>query len=780
MPDMWMDVDAAVTVPVNILPLIAVADFKAVLASETYNEAGLELIWNFVTTAGVQTHTAITPTDTGGTYDWVNVGHGMYNIELPAAVNDTEGFGWFTGVATDALPWRGPVIGFRAATLNNALIAGTDLLDVNMAQVIGTALTETSAGYLAAGIKKLFDVASPVLTAASVNQTGDGYARIGTNGAGLTALPWNASWDTEIESEVNDALVALNLDHLVKVAKDTNWATTVTKESIVDLMTSKNSGQTYDRATDALEAIQDNLTTVSAGVAATITATANTQTTGTLVAGTYADTYLSNGTYYTLAPVTPAVGGYGLNAYLTFGAASGQYINSVTIRGYFQNATGSARFCHVGAYNYVTNGIDVLSDSTSRMNHATANTTYTYALLSAHQKADGEVRIYFLSPSTTTGDRLNVDQLLVNVNTAGASAADIAAAVKQNMIALYYPDGVWLDTINGTDGTVTGTNGIQTFPVKTIAAAYALCASLNLSMIHFTGGSNASAVTLTQSAAGWHFVGPGVIDVGGQSIADAIFEDCYTISNTGAAVGDDAKFYNCGMSNGPFRHGYWWHCQMKNATGITLTAADEYHFFDCKDSTPETGDPATFIFAAGANLNLRGYQGGVQIKSMATNDTAKLDGAFRLVIHSSSTGGAITLRGTGPEPTIAAEFTAGGGTVNDDALYNVQQVNAEVDEALDTAIPGSPTADSINERIATMDAGVTLSEAAVNAILDDVIEGSLTMRQALRIYLAALAGKSSGGGTETIKFRNLADDGDRVTVTVDSSGNRTASTVSGA
>ena len=107
MSEIWMDVDAAVTVPVNILPLIASADFKAVLASETYNEAGLELIWNFVTTAGVQTHTAITPTDTGGTYDWVNVGHGMYNIELPAAVNNTEGFGWFTGVATDALPWRG-------------------------------------------------------------------------------------------------------------------------------------------------------------------------------------------------------------------------------------------------------------------------------------------------------------------------------------------------------------------------------------------------------------------------------------------------------------------------------------------------------------------------------------------------------------------------------------------------------------------------------------------------------------------------------------------------
>lgn len=49
----------------------------------------------------------------------------------------------------------------------------------NMVQIIATALTETVGGYLAAGFKKLFDVAVPVFTAASVNQTGDSYARLG-------------------------------------------------------------------------------------------------------------------------------------------------------------------------------------------------------------------------------------------------------------------------------------------------------------------------------------------------------------------------------------------------------------------------------------------------------------------------------------------------------------------------------------------------------------------------------------------------------------------------
>jgi len=75
--------------------------------------------------------------------------------------------------------------------------------------------------------------------------------------------------------------------------------------------------------------------------------------------------------------------------------------------------------------------------------------------------------------------------------------------------------------------------------------------------------------------------------------------------------------------------------------------------------------------------------------------------------------------------------------------------------------------------------GYSLSSAGVDAIIDEVIEGSMTLRQALRIFLSALAGKSSGGGTNTITFRDLADSKNRITATVDSNGNRTAVTLDG-
>ena len=75
-----------------------------------------------------------------------------------------------------------------------------------------------------------------------------------------------------------------------------------------------------------------------------------------------------------------------------------------------------------------------------------------------------------------------------------------------------------------------------------------------------------------------------------------------------------------------------------------------------------------------------------------------------------------------------------------------------------------------------LNSGVPLSALSVDAILDEVIEGTTTLRQGLRLVLAALAGQSSGGGTATVRFRDLADSKDRITATVDADGNRTAVT----
>ena len=148
MPDIWIDVDTAVVLPVNKFPITG-TDGVTLDETVAYNEAGMDLNWNFVTSAGVTTQTNIVPT-TAGVHDWVHLGNSMYTMELPASAgtvdNDTEGYGWFSGKATDIAAFISPVFGFRAAALNNALCDGGDELDVNTVQVGGTTQTPNDIG----------------------------------------------------------------------------------------------------------------------------------------------------------------------------------------------------------------------------------------------------------------------------------------------------------------------------------------------------------------------------------------------------------------------------------------------------------------------------------------------------------------------------------------------------------------------------------------------------------------------------------------------------------
>jgi len=72
-----------------------------------------------------------------------------------------------------------------------------------------------------------------------------------------------------------------------------------------------------------------------------------------------------------------------------------------------------------------------------------------------------------------------------------------------------------------------------------------------------------------------------------------------------------------------------------------------------------------------------------------------------------------------------------------------------------------------------------LATDAVDEILDDVTEGSTTLRQAIRILMSFAAAKASGGGTSTVTFRDIGDTKDRITMTVNASGDRTAVTLDG-
>ena len=59
-----------------------------------------------------------------------------------------------------------------------------------------------------------------------------------------------------------------------------------------------------------------------------------------------------------------------------------------------------------------------------------------------------------------------------------------------------------------------------------------------------------------------------------------------------------------------------------------------------------------------------------------------------------------------------------------------------------------------------------------------MVEGSITPNQVLQAILAYIAGETDGGGTTTIHFRDQADSKNRITLTVDADGNRSATVLS--
>jgi len=73
--------------------------------------------------------------------------------------------------------------------------------------------------------------------------------------------------------------------------------------------------------------------------------------------------------------------------------------------------------------------------------------------------------------------------------------------------------------------------------------------------------------------------------------------------------------------------------------------------------------------------------------------------------------------------------------------------------------------------------GLTPENIATGILDDQNVETGLSVRNALRLLAAALAGELSGAAGTTITIRNaVADDKDRIVATVDSNGNRSAIT----
>jgi hypothetical protein len=113
-------------------------------------------------------------------------------------------------------------VGLASANLDTQLTAIDDYLDTEVAAIKAKTDNLPAAPAATGDIPSAASIADAVWDEATTSHTTSGTfgeqvktdidailvdtAEIGAAGAGLTAVPWNASWDAEVQSEVADAL----------------------------------------------------------------------------------------------------------------------------------------------------------------------------------------------------------------------------------------------------------------------------------------------------------------------------------------------------------------------------------------------------------------------------------------------------------------------------------------------------------------------------------------------------------------------------------------------
>ena len=315
----YKPVDTAIVMIVG--PCIDNTDFKSLEEAIAYDAAGMDVSLIVEKTDGTTAVTAITLT-TAGTSDWTHKDGGYYEVEITAAQNAEEGIAYVRGVCTGVLPFESIHYNVVKANVYDSWIKGTDVLQTDVTQWLGTAvtanvagqptvdvtrlgaataplidlvdfasngydstnnvvfsdlvyihgsaLTET-AGQLAAGFTKLFDVATPLLVASDVMRGTDNAALAAT---ALTDVTWT------------DAKAAF-LDHSIATV-DTNVDTLLT------------------RITAARAGYLDNL---SAGAVALASALATAQTDLDIITGVDGVTLATLQALYAPNKVVPDVAG---------------------------------------------------------------------------------------------------------------------------------------------------------------------------------------------------------------------------------------------------------------------------------------------------------------------------------------------------------------------------------------------------------------------------------------------------------------------------------------
>jgi hypothetical protein len=260
-----------------------------------------------------------------------------------------------------------------------------------------------------------------------------------------------------------------------------------------------------------------------------------------------------------------------------------------------------------------------------------------------------------LTPANRTigyfNERSNLAQSIASETDAVAVAAAVwvastsgHAAGSMGFAAIYslYQGSIWIDTKNGTAGTVIGVNGTQSNPSATLADATVLATALGSREFRIVGG-----ITLTEAFDDSRFVGLGAeasVNINGQDVSDSYFEN---LALSGSVNNSTIRTQDCLLDGLTLFRGSIVESRLNNS----LSLAPGVTVFDRCSSAVAGGSATPIVDAVGAGriFQFRNYAGGVEFQNMTdSSNIGSVDlSSGQIILASSCSGGAVVLRGVG-------------------------------------------------------------------------------------------------------------------------------------
>ncbi len=413
---------------------------------------------------------------------------------------------------------------------------------------------------------------------------------------------------------------------------------------------------------DTSTTIPDLIGNLSTGSAAISTVVTGTEASLPIVVGTPTNTYTStveeDGVYHSFAAVGNAIE-FAYNFNIGSNASPVEFL----WHGYVQ---GNNDQVGVFARNWLSASWEQVGTITG--NNSITIQTIAFILTTAHVNTganSGDVRIRFNS---------------TDVNVIASDRALCSFTITNQSVG-YALGSIWVNTLLSNTNTVDFVDGVADNPVSTWAAALTLSASVGIKKFSIANGST---IQLTSNTDHFTLIGSEwSLDLNGQSIEGLSVENA---SIFGTGIGSDYHFELCELATSialTLASGSIHNCAI-GGSGLMLSEAGAYYLDNCFSSVAGTGTPFIDFGLAigGTQLNLRHYSGGIEIRNIGQLgiDNMSLEGFGQLILNANcdpSNAPVIAIRGHFTvTDNVVGGFIVGGGTISDDARYDVDQITA--------------------------------------------------------------------------------------------------------